>query len=86
MEPRLLIESMFAEALEAIDAATLAYFMGAQARDDRDRQASVEEARAEFARALRVLERADATIQQDPEWQRWHEEAKAGLREVDALI
>ena len=86
MESRPIIEQRFSEALEAIDAATLAYYMGAQARDDRDRQASVVEARAEFARALRVLERADAATQQDPVWRRWHEEASAGLREVDDLI
>ena len=86
MEPRPMIELQFAEALEAIDAATLAYYMGSQARDDRDRHASVEEARAEFARALRVLERADAITRQDAVWQRWHEEADLGLREVDALI
>ena len=86
MEPRPMIEQRFAEALEAIDTATLAYYMGAQSRQDRDRQASVEEARAEFSRALRVLERADAITRQDPVWQRWHEEATIGLREVDALI
>ncbi len=86
MEPRPVIERQFAEAIEAIDAGMLAYYLGRQARDDRDRAGSVAEARQEFTRALQVLERADAATRSEAIWQQWCDEATAGLREVDALI
>ncbi len=81
-----LIERQFAEAIEAIDAGMLAYYLGRQAHDDRDRASSAAEARQAFTHALQVLERADATTRSDAIWQQWHDEASAGLREVDALI